>query len=110
MYNKSGTRPKVTKAFLSLANMDCDPDVCADAPDSNSASAIMAGPSVINRNNSEGGYLVVLKNESTVNMLFFCRDHFAGSPYTLISRKTRNRTVAALPIASNTHRRQAASF
>ena len=35
---------------------------------SNTASTTIAGPSVISRNNSDGGYLVQFKNEKTVRI------------------------------------------
>ncbi len=35
----------------------------------------MAGPNVIKIYNKEGGYLVVFKNDKTVNTGFFCADH-----------------------------------
>ena len=40
----------------------------------------MAGPSVISRNESDGGYFVVLRNERAVNAAVGCVTQGDGSP------------------------------
>ena len=94
-------------AFRNLLNSDPDAAAADESRDSNHASAMIAGPRVINRNNNDGGYFVVFKKESMVNIAFFWFDHFAGSPYMLIARNTMKRAVALPPIASNMRRRHA---
>jgi hypothetical protein len=41
---------------------------------------IIPGPSVIRRNNSDGGYLQLLRNESAVKAADCCLPHGTGSP------------------------------
>src|SRR5262245_11288853 len=66
---------------------------------SNQASASSAGPSVIIRKLSDGGYFVVLKNDSTVKSALGCGDQGTGSPYILIARTMKNSTTSVAPIA-----------
>ena len=47
---------------------------------SSTAIAISIGPSVINRKSSEGGYLVVFRNDSTVKIAVGCAAQREGSP------------------------------
>src|SRR6185503_898629 len=96
----NGTRPKVMKN-LAIAPREDD--------DSKNASAIMDGPSVINRNSNDGGYLDVFKNESAVWTRFFCCDHFDGSPYASMARMTMKSAVATPPRINNKRRRRWAS-
>src|SRR6476659_6591176 len=77
---------------------------------SSSASAIDAGPIVINRNCSDGGYFVVRRNERTVKMGEVCADHGDGSPYMLAARTITNAIVTKTPVVRRTRRRRTASM
>src|SRR5216684_5001127 len=65
----------------------------------------MMGPSVINRNESEAGYLVVFRNANSAGIggapFRPCREicHGRGSPYKLNPRSTRKIPTAESPIA-----------
>src|SRR5262245_7360327 len=53
----------------------------------------MAGPSVIIRYRSDGGYLFVFRNDRAG-----CgADHGTGSPYQFVARRTMKPTVIAMP-------------
>src|SRR3954447_426492 len=67
---KIGTRPKVTSARPTGPRRDV----------SAHASSSSAGPSVISTNSSDGGYLLVLRNDSTVKAALFCTDQGNGLP------------------------------
>src|SRR6185295_10575433 len=68
-------------------------------------SSAIAGPSVMSRYKSEGGYFDVFRNESTVYTGFGCGDQGDGSPYTLSHRTTTKATVRASPSRRQTRRR-----
>src|SRR5579862_2333295 len=69
----------------------------------NHDNSIRAGPRVISRKSSDGGYLLHRRNESTV-MPEIDEDHGRGSPYALIPRTTRKPSVNPSPMR-NVHMR-----
>src|SRR5580693_7129228 len=66
-----------------------------------------AGPRVISRYNSDGGYFVVFKNESAVKTADFCVLQGTGSPYKLTPRKTKNAALKPAPSANKNALRRA---
>src|SRR5580692_11879677 len=59
----------------------------------------IAGPSVIRKNSSDGGYLLVFRNESTVKAADFSVLQRTVSPYTLMARSKKKAAVRPRPKA-----------
>src|SRR3954468_7461045 len=57
----------------------------------------IAGPSVMSKYKSEGGYFDTLRNERNVNVLVDCSLHGEGSPYTFDKRRIMNSAIIAVP-------------
>ena len=80
-----GKLPRVLVLLLSDVPGD-DPSAVASGPFAADvttfakALAAIAGPSVINRKRSDGGYFSVLRKESRVYVADGCTDHACGSP------------------------------
>src|SRR5271170_1713007 len=66
-----------------------------------------AGPRVISRYNSDGGYFVVFKNDSAVKTVDFWVLQGNGSPYKLIPRKTKNAALKPAPSGNRNALRRA---
>src|SRR5580658_11139899 len=66
-----------------------------------------AGPRVISRYSSEGGYFVVFKNDNAVKTADFCVSHGTGSPYKLTPRKTTNAALKPAPSGNRNALRRA---
>src|SRR4051812_31093897 len=75
---------------------------------STAARMSIAGPRVMSRKSRDGGYLVVLRNDNTVNSVVFCTDHRDGSPYTLIARRTTNAAIDPHPMRRSHRTRDSA--
>ncbi len=64
---------------------------------SNNPSRTIAGPSVIIRKSSDGGYFSQLTNESSVASPVSCGLQPTGSPYAVVIRSTTKPTTTAAP-------------
>src|SRR3990172_6811438 len=73
------------------------------------ARARIAGPSVINRNSSDGGYFSQFRNEKKVNKAFFWGVQGRGSPYRLRPRRATNTATMRSARPRNHRRRRGAS-
>lgn len=69
-------------------------------PFSNADTSSKAGPSVIYKNKSEGGYLFVLRNDTAVHNGHFCGDPGNGSPYTFKYLSATKPAISAIPAKS----------
>src|SRR5437016_3170050 len=73
---------------------------------SSAARTKSAGPSVISKYCSEGGYFSQLINESQENVSLGCGSQGVGSPYQLKIRSTKNAAQSVPPSTNSLFRRR----